>query len=390
MDLLSLRHRINSKLANRVDFISYLFPKDKRLWVFGSWEGNLYSDNSKYIFEFVCKNHPEIHAVWITKSKSICEYVRSKGYPAYTRYSLKGIMYVLTAAVGFIISDEKRDISPFINRKLTKIIQLWHGIPAKAFAWKDDKGKNIFRGGNAERMASYYWASTSPKYSEYMSEATLAPLSHFFITGYPRNDAFYSKPRNDYFEELKTRWMGSKLIIYMPTHRNFGKEKIKTDDFLYVDKILRDNNIVMVYKPHYHELKDVIHLEKEFSNIILAKDQAIWGDPYSYLHYFDLLISDYSSIIYDFLCADKPIVLYTYDLEHYRNADAGFYDTFENVPVGPFCFTWDETLKEVISLLSSDTWRDKRKKCKDLFLSYDDGNSSRRVFEMSKDILSIS
>lgn len=360
---------------------SVVFPTKKGRWVYGAWSGQLFADNSKYLFEYVTKSHPEIESVWITRNRDVCKEVKKRGYKCYLRTSLSGMIAAATAEVAFITSDELFDISPLVNRNRTKVIELWHGIAGKAARWKDKNGVLAFSGAELKRYSSYYWTASSEKYIDVMNEATSAPKERFIVTGYPRNDTFVHKPQNTNMERLKNNNPDAKFIIYMPTHRNFGKESISVDEFYWLDKKLRENNIIMVYKPHFHELKNVLHLESEFSNIILAKEQEVWGDVYAYIHYFDLLISDYSSIAYDFLCADKPIVLYTYDLNHFRNEDAGLWDFFEEVPAGPFCFSWDEVMKCVINLLAEDTWKEKRAICRNMFHPFCDGKNSERVYD---------
>ncbi len=360
--------------------LALIIPKKKDLWVYGCWDGKLYADNSKYLYEYMNQKHPEVESVWLTRSGAILQELTNKGLKCYKRFSVKGIMTALRAEAAFITSDEINDISPFMNRNKTMVIQLWHGFAGKAARWKDDKGAVLFSERELKRFSAYYWTASSEKYIDVMNEATSAPKDRFVITGYPRNDTFVLKPRNTYIEQLREKYKDHKFIIYMPTHRNFGQETIRISDFKWVDDWLRENSIVMVYKPHYHELQNVIHLESDFTNIILAKEQSIWGDVYSYIHYFDLLISDYSSIAYDFLCAKKPIVLFTYDIEHFRNSDAGLWDFYETSPVGPFCYTWKEVLEQVKKLLEDDVWFDKREKCRMLFHPFDDGKNSERVY----------
>ena len=375
---------IKKLIKNILQGISFAFPKKKNLWIFGCWSGLLFADNSKYLYEYIAENHPEIRCIWLTKSDSVLSEMKGKGYECYKRFSWIGIMSALKAEAAFITSDEFLDISPLINSKKTKTIQLWHGVAGKAASWKDKNGNPLFSEKVLKRFSLYYWTASSEKYIEIMNEITNAPKRNFVITGYPRNDTFVTKPKNAIMEEMIKKYENHKFIIYMPTHRNFGHETIDITDFRWIDKWLHEKNIVMVYKPHFMELQNVLHMESEFTNIVLAKDQKIWGDVYSYIHYFDLLISDYSSIAYDFLCAKKPIVLYTYDLEHFKNSDAGLWDFFESVPAGPFCYTWDEVLMNVEKLLSKDIWQEKREECRKLFHPFDDGKNCERGYEAVK------
>lgn len=370
-----------------ISSFSYLFPKSKTKWIFGAWDGAAYSDNSKYLYEYIIKTKKSIEAIWITKNNNVLKQLQRLGYKCYSCYSWKGVYSALTAKVAFITSDETRDISPFVNRKKTIVVQLWHGLGPKLQNWKIFNGKLSNSGCRLKRHSEYYWMATSKKYIDVFHSLLSVPEQNFCITGYPRNDALYCKQVNKELESLRRNNPDCKFVIYMPTHRNFGKENLDISAFKMVDRYLRDNKIIMVYKPHIHELKNVLGAEKEFTNIILAKDVAVWGDPYSYIYYFDLLISDYSSIAYDFLCVNKPIVLYAFDIDHYRNQDAGLADFYEKIPLGPICLTWEETLKTVNEQLAIDSWKDKREKCREYFHQYNDGKNCDRVYNMVMTLL---
>jgi len=372
---------IKYEIINRLHIFSALLPRKYNMWVFGCWEGRLYADNSKYLFEFINHNHPEVDCIWLTKSDEVKSELQNKGLKCYKKYSIKGILAAARAEFAFATSNEIDDISPFVNRNRTKVIQLWHGVAAKAAKWKDEKGHLMFGADAGKRYAAYYWMATSAKYIDIMCSFTHALKDRFYITGYSRNDTFITRPRNTNVEEILKSYQGKRFIIYMPTHRNFGKQSISVDEFSWLNDQLREANIIMVYKPHFHELQNLVNLNLNLTNILLANDEKTWGDVYSYIHYFDLLISDYSSIAFDFLCADKPIVLYTYDLEYYRTHDAGLWDFFEEVPAGPFCFTWQETMQQVNSLLENDTWHDRREICRKMFHPFKDGRNSERIYE---------
>ena len=81
-------------------------------------------------------------------------------------------------------------------------------------------------------------------------------------------------------------------------------------------------------------------------------------------------------------------MLFPYDLEDFRKGDAGLFDYYEDVPVGPFAFNWQEVMDNVICLLDNDSWKDKREICRKMFHPFDDGMNKQRVFEATKQILS--
>lgn len=359
-----------------------LFPVNNNIWIFGAWRGQLFADNSKFMFEYVNKVDQNIQAVWITKSKNTAQHVRSLGYKAYTCFSLGGIWTIARAGVCFQTEGDQ-DISPFMNKK-TRVVQLWHGVAPKKANWNSFNTK-------ADRKKSSYWMASSAQNKTILQELFGMDEKQIFVTGYPRNDCFTMiQDKHPVIADLDKQFPNCKKVIYMPTHRNFGTEGVafSESELLELDRKLNEARVVLVFKPHFHELKNYMHLESQFTNIVLAKDIEKYQDVYSYISGFDALISDYSSIIYDFLCSKKPIILFPYDLEHFRNLDAGLFDYYESIPAGPFCFTWDQVVEQTVLLFKNDSeWNEKREKCRLIFHPNDDGKNRERVYKTVKEIL---
>ncbi len=370
--------------------ICRIMPKRKNLWVFGAWNGKLYADNSKSMFEYVNREHPEIKAVWLTKDKSVETQVRALGYRCYHCFSLKGIWATLRAGVAFETEGEL-DLSRFLPYNGTRIIQLWHGMGSKAMKWKSTDGVVAIEEQKVrERYSAYHWVSTSELYTNTISSLLGVPKERFVITGYPRNDALLEAPHHPHMDALREKYEGCRFLIYMPTHRNFGAQGnqiINPEAFARLDAMLREKKLVLVFKPHIHELKNLLSYESNFTNIILAKEQELWADVYSYLHCFDLLISDYSSVLTDFMCTGKPVVLFPYDIDDYINGDAGLNDYFWEIPGGPMCYTWDEVIETSEALLREDSWKQERERCRVCYHLHNDGKNCERVYDMAMDIV---
>ena len=363
---------ISSKIINA---ISRRIKRNPYTWVFGAWSGNNYSDNPKYIFEYVNINCKDINAIWITKSKEVCSKVRRLGYKSYLYRSLKGMYYCVTAGAAFETAGNE-DISPLINNMLTKTIMTWHGLGGKQSIWKGIHSDKMYEKGKYD-----YFPATSELYIEMMGNKL--NRSSFAITGQARDDTFIHKPESKEVKEILDKYGAKKYIIYMPTHRNYGRdgnEHINLFEFTKVNSYLQEHEYILVYKPHFHELQHFLDMEVEYSNIVFAKEEY-WADPYSYLHYFDLMISDYSSCAYDFLCAEKPIVLFTYDIEDYKKGDFGLDESFWEYPIGPFCKTWSEVFSAIDDAFSIDSWSEKRSKFQHIFHKYNDGNNCRRIVQ---------
>ncbi len=362
--------------------LTYFVKKDKNLWLFGAWRAEKYSDNSKYLFEWVLKNHPHIHAVWITRNKTIFHTLKEKGIPVALARSLVGFRLIAKAAVLVEIIGNA-DIGGYRPYGAT-VIQLYHGIGAKKNKWLKPytgiKGFMYEIVHDCHRKS--FWMVRSKE--DQLTEQSRHGMddAHVVITGYPRTDILFrdnSKHPVNVF--LKQKFPGHKKILYMPTCRRFGKSVDPTkliESLNEVNEVLKNHKLVMLFKPHYLDIRKFVGRSLSFSNIVLATDEG-YADIYGYISCFDALICDYSSLMYDFLLVDKPIVLYTYDLTEYE-ANEGLLDSYYSMPCGPMCSTWEETLKCVVSLTNEDSWREKRLAAKAYFQAYTDGKNTERTF----------
>ena len=93
--------------------ISFFFPKYSNIWIFGAWQGFRYSDNSKYLFEYVSKNHKNIRCIWLTKSEVVINKLQKNGFEAYYSYSLQGYFYTAISGI-VIVSSALHDVNKFV------------------------------------------------------------------------------------------------------------------------------------------------------------------------------------------------------------------------------------------------------------------------------------
>jgi CDP-glycerol glycerophosphotransferase (TagB/SpsB family) len=376
-------------------WLSFVIPKDKNLWVFGAWFGERYADNSKYLFEYVNKHHPEIKAIWLTKDEETLKLLRKKGFRVYKTYSLKGFYFSLRAKVG-IISSGIRDINLFTTGRM-KIVQLWHGIPLKKIMYDDTlsfKRPNklllflfpfLKRGLDCSHSLLI---ATSEEVQKRISSAFRVSSENVKVTGYPRNDSFFQ----NFIEEtelteklLYFKSKGKRLAIYMPTHRKEGEIDISRflfSNIEFIDKELEKLDCILLVKLHYYHAHESLRLrKKKFSNIIILDNNSINQDVYTILKLMDVLVTDYSSVYFDYLLLDRPIIFAPFDLEDYLKKDREFYYDYDKVTPGPKARNWDEVLiylKEAIE--DPEKYRKEREKIKNIFHKYQDGNSSERVF----------
>lgn len=305
---------------------SLLWPKRKDLWLFGAWFGKQYADNSRYLFEEVSDNFPHIAAWWIAKDSKIIDAIRKQGRNAVHAYSLRGLFLQLRAKV-FICTVNSLDFLPPLITRRNYFIQLWHGTPLKSILFQNWKRKSLRYWLNRCRSAviDHYEMIISP--NEYTDkvfvEAFNVNKNSIFRAGYPRCDALYITETTKKHIKEKFGAQGKQLWFYLPTHRSEGKhrgvsniEKVKS--LVELSAYLQSKNIVLIIKPHFYE-------RGYFKNVRGTNTVQIWldfpDDLYICLGAADGLVTDYSSVAFDYAILNRPIVLYAYDEADYNTHD---------------------------------------------------------------------
>lgn len=386
---------ISLLLGGIIYLISFLILKNKRFWVFGAWFGDKYSDNSKYFFEYVNKNHPEIRAVWLTNRDETLELVRKKGYKALKSYSIKGTWYSMRAKVG-VISTWTSDINRYTISK-TQIVLLGHGSPLKKIGY-DDKITADYSPPIKEFVIRLFpfmkkgfedsiITATSPRVQKILSGAFRVPENNVKITGYPRNDIFFTEDTENFpikpkLLKLKNRY---KIGIYLPTHRHKGNFDIVSLFQGIIDHLnsrLKEMNVVLLVKYHYYHLEFLNDKLPDYSNILFLNDDDINQDVYPVLSLVDFLITDYSSVFFDYLLKDKPVIFAPFDMERYLKDDRELYYNYDEITPGPKAKNWDELLDFIDNAIKHpDEYKQQRAEIRNIFNQYTDGNNSQRVFD---------
>ena len=382
---------------------SHFTKKEDNIWVFGAIQGNKYLDNAKYLFEYV-NNHTDVTAIWLSKNQQVIDDLRSKGLLAFPMHSKDAIDYAMRAKIAVIThrgNNNNADLPFYAFSDKTKIIQLWHGIPLKkigyddkifsfranekSFAYKyEEFKKNLLYPYNIHLHKPDMILSLSEDTQQIFSSAFRVPKNKIVITGYPRNDIIL-KNKED------TNQSDKKKIIYMPTFR--GKIGTNFDLFLdygfdmdKMDIFLEKNSVQLFIKlhPFNKPSRTLLNKIKSSQNIIFYQMDDIYND----LAKFDLLITDYSSIYFDYLLLDRPIIFAPFDQETYLKKDRELYFDYDEVTPGPKAKDWIEVISEIDRSLSNpQLFSDQRKKVTNQFHTYIDAKSSKRTFNAIKNLI---
>lgn len=372
-------------------WLQLLIPRDRKIWVFGAWYGNRFSDNSKSLYNYVKENHPEITTIWLTRKISLRDLINNEGGKSHLTNSFKGIYYSLLAK-RIIVSSGKRDINYlFVNG--ADLIQLWHGNPMKQIGLDDRFSvvNSFFQRKIVPVLFPFvcefnydYVVSNSGAFSEKMASAFNVSISRILETGCPRNDIFFSNVTDAYNDSLRSKFKGAKLIYYLPTFRNQnGTRSLFTlEDYNQgqLEAFLERENIVFVSKGHYVDNRLGKETVNPNSRIINLSDDNV-NDINLMLKDADLLITDYSGAYFDFLLTKKPIVFAAFDIEEYKNSSREMYFDYEDSIAGPIVKDWQELMKCLGDIWENNDYYVKRIEKNTIFNKHHDSNNSKRVYE---------
>ena len=286
-------------------FVTSLVPKNKKLWVFGSWKGKNFSDNSKALFEYVSNNHKDTNAIWVAKNQDVYDLVKGLGYNVVKYSTLKGKWIV--ARAGANIQTESNQDTGSYRVGGTKVIQLFHGYGAVKEAYLYPEMGNLKKmlvKFYADNHTTSYWMVPSDYFVDRLPVLFDLDPQKAFVTGQARIDVLFERKSVPFYEQFKNISSKTKLILYAPTHRNYSESSdldFSENDWDELNEFCRKRDYVLFFKPHPLELHKYIHTFSNYSNLILLTNNSnlYSSDVYEYMHYFDLMISDYSSISTD-------------------------------------------------------------------------------------------
>ncbi len=374
-------------------WLVYLIPKKKNVWIFGAWNGIGRGDNSEAFFNYIIQYHPEIMAVWLTKSRKVFDYFNNRNCQVYYINSLKAAIVSAIAKIA-IINCYKHDFNRFfLNR--TNIIQLWHGTPLKKIE-NDVKLLNSQRNRPFVKIKQlifpflkekyHYIISTSEETSKKLTTAFQQPLDKIIITGYPRNDVLFNTHQSDnaFLDKIKSNCNFKFLILFTPTFRDSDKESLQMFDTFGVHKIenfLKSRKAILVIKGHLHSGNSFQKLFLNSSQIHVAMDDDI-PDVNSFLPNVDILLTDYSSIFFDFLLLGRPIIFTPFDLQSYLSHDREMYYDYDEITPGPKAHNWEEVMDCLHDFMQNpDLFSAERERIKNQFNQFCDNKSSERLYE---------
>lgn len=341
---------------------------DSHIWLFSSTDNSHYNYNSRYLFEYVKENLPEITPLFVINDPELRNSLSSKYGKQYfiETENIQGIRQALSAGVWFTSAGLPAYGTGLHKKRL--IINLWHGVPLKKIALLDPNLKKAARIYFKKIFSENYTCilTTSHELIPLMARSFAVSEDKIKVWGQPRNDGLFQK--NDCREILGQLFPDlpeyTKTVLYAPTFRDYGQVQLfpfKDFDQKQLEAFLDEKNMLLFIRTHVAEQGSAApYLGKRIR--FLGNEQA--EDVTGILNIFDCLITDYSSIYIDYLLTDKPMVFLPYDRQQYLDGRGMNFD-YDDVTPGPK----PETFNDFLDALSpkEDFWKSERTRVNRLF-----------------------
>lgn len=291
-------------------------------------------------------------------------------------------IYLLATSDIVLIDDYFNLLETLELAPETRIIQLWHagsGFKSVGYSRFGRYGSPQLR--NAHR--TYTYAITGSKHLvPVYAEAFGIEESAIIPTGLPRVDTFLDPAHAERvvaeFFAARPELTGKKIILFAPTFRGRGINDAYYDytriDFAALHRLCVDLDAVVLFRMH-HFVREPVPIPAEYADRLL--DYSSFPEGNNLLHVTDVLITDYSSIIYEFSLLRRPMLFYAYDKAAYA-ATRGFHRDYEAVAPGRICETFDALID---ALRSNDYELWKVDRFREENFDYYDTNSADRVID---------
>lgn len=382
---------------NKINYSFYYFKYkvDDKIILFEVFGGRSYACSPKAIYEYMIhdKRFQDYTFVWAFKdieshrhsfdAKTILIQSKSKEY---YQYLSKAKYWVVNSLV-----------EPAIKKKKNQIyVQCWHGTPLKRLRYDIavegsvlNTIEEIRKRNDLDAIKFDYFISPSKYCTEKFTSAfnlkKLKKENIIIEEGYPRNDYLLNYKKTD-AEKIKKSLnisKNKKVILYAPTFRDnqhtsgIGYTYNLGIDFSKLKKEFEKEYIIL-FRTHYYVANSFDF--KNYEGFIY--DVSNYDDINELYIISDLLITDYSSVFFDFANLKKPIIFYMYDLDEYKSKLRDFYINLNILP-GPIVETEKKLISEIKSINKYDKiYAKKYDKFNETFNFLDDGNAAKRVVEV--------
>ncbi|QOH67855.1 CDP-glycerol glycerophosphotransferase family protein [Bacillus velezensis] len=374
------------------NILNKILPIDKKMIIYQSFHGKSYSCNPKAIYEKMVDLHGSNYKnIWVLNN--IHKPLKEKNTVIVKPNSLMYYFYMARSKY-FINNGNFPDF--YKKRKKTVHIQTWHGTPLKKLgfdispespSYKENTSAELIR-----RNKRWDFAISPNSFTSSVYSSAFQFDKEIIESGYPRNDIFYQTNKDNIIkctkEELNIP-VNKKVILYAPTWRDddfHNKKQNEPYEFKFgLERFVEEfgDEYVLLVRLHY---RDAIRAQvSDYKGVIYNVSNY---DDIKYLYLIsDILITDYSSVMFDFANTRKPMIFFAYDINKYSSELRGFYFDFKREAPGPIITNEKDLYKAIKNINQYSFLYKNNYNCfADKYCKYDNGKASeeviKRIFEI--------
>lgn len=383
------KKKLKKLRKNRRLFAYYLYHhyfikmSQKENWVLcESFLGKNYSDSPKYIYEYLSSNYPKKYRfIWIINKKGTkIPYKHSK----VKRFSIR-YCYYLARCKYTVFNMRQPDWMQ--KREGNVFLETWHGTPLKKLVFDQEEvmgATPLYKAQVYKQSRQWDYMVSANHFSTQAFKSAFLFDNKILEYGYPRNDILHHKDKDQIAKGVRKKLRipeDKKTILYAPTWRDdeyYGKGQYKFALQLELHAMAEQlgQEYVILLRTHYFiaDALDITGLEGFAWNV------SKYDDVSELYLISDILITDYSSVFFDYANLQRPILFYTYDLEKYRDMLRGFYLDIEKEVPGPLLFTTQEVIDAIANIEDvKEEFKEKYKKFYQQFCSLEKGHASEKI-----------
>jgi CDP-glycerol glycerophosphotransferase len=348
---------------------------------FLSYNGKQYSDSPRAMHEELLRRGSDLKFLWAVRDGQVilpptAEKVRMWGREWFE--ALATSRYIVTNG----------HLPEWVERRPGQVIvQTWHGTMLKKIGHDIDTLYFDREYQNRLALEANNWSLlvSSNRFSTPILKRAFSYNGEILEAGYPRNDYLYSPDAEKIAEKVRRSLglpEGKKVVLYAPTWRD--DQSHSAGQYLFDLRIDLEDARRRLGEDH-------VLLIRRHSNVVDAVPGAGNGFVWDASEYpdivdlylaADIMITDYSSVMFDYAHLKRPMLFFTYDLEHYRDTLRGFYFDFEQDSPGPLIATSEELVTAIRDIdRVSVKYQERFDRFHHLFCDLDDGHASKRVVD---------